>query len=102
MVEIVVQTDEGLLRQALRVEVGSSIRAVLASAGHPEVVARIEASRGGLARHGRRARLDDTVDQPTRIEAMLPITADAKAWRHRRVAERRARGRLSSVRRDPS
>lgn len=91
LVEVVVQLEDGLDRQVLRVTEGTPIRVVLGMAGHHDAVARIEAGTMGLARHGHRAWLDDPLNTPTRIEAMLPITADAKAWRHRRVAERRRR-----------
>ncbi len=93
MVEVVVQQPDGLARQTLRVAHGTSIRAALTGAGHADVVVSVEAGRMGLSRHGQRAWLDDAIATPTRIEAMLPITADAKAWRHQRVAERRARTR---------
>ena len=99
-VEIVVQDEGGaLLRQALRVTAGASIRGVLVKAGHADAVTRIEASERGLALHGQRAWLDDPVLVSTRIEVMLPITADAKAWRRARVAERRAR--LNNARKRP-
>lgn len=69
---------------------GCSIREVLARAGHAAAIADIEAGGLGLARFGARARLDDRLMTATRVEVMQPITADAKAWRHERVAARRA------------
>ncbi len=89
-VEIFVQHEQGSDRQALRFAPGTSIRQVLVRAGQGAAVKGIEAGELGLSRHGIRARLDELLTAGTRIEVMLPITADAKAWRRERVAARRA------------
>lgn len=89
-IELFLQTADGRDRQIIRVRRGTSIRELLVRAGHPSTVAAIEAGERGLARHGSRARIDDPLTGDSRIEVMLPITADAKAWRHQRVAARRA------------
>ena len=94
-VELFVQGEAQSDRQLLRVIAGTPIRDVLARAGHADAAVAIAAGRLGLAQFGQRAGLDDPVTGPTRIEVMLPITADAKAWRHQRVAARRARKRSS-------
>ena len=89
-VELFVQGESMSDRQLLRVVAGTPVREVLARAGHADAVEAIAAGRLGLAQFGQRAGLDDPVTAPTRIEVLLPITADAKAWRHQRVAARRA------------
>lgn len=92
-VEVVVQHEAGCDRQVLRIAPGSSIREVLARAGQVAAISGIEAGQLGLSCHGSRAKLDDPLTSATRIEVMLPITADAKAWRRERVAARRANQR---------
>ena len=90
-VELYVQAEDGADRQCLRVLSGTTIQAVLERAGHAGTVALISAGTRGLARWGRRAGLDEALVEASRIEVVLPITADAKAWRRERVAARRAR-----------
>lgn len=92
-VELLVQHEGQSDRQLLRVVVGTPIREVLLRAGHAAAIAGIEAGSLALGVGGRRAGLDAPILAAQRVEVLLPITADAKAWRHRRVAERRARRR---------
>lgn len=89
-VEVLVQHEAGSDRQRLRVVVGTPIREVLVRAGHAAAIEAIDAGTRGLGTGGRRTGLDAPVTEEMRLEVLLPITADAKAWRHRRVAERRA------------
>lgn len=89
-VEVYVQGDGEADRQRLRVAPGAPLRAVLERVGHAALIGRIAAGELGLACFSRRAGLDDLVQAECRIEVLLPITADAKAWRRERVAARRA------------
>lgn len=82
-----------LLRQEHRVEAGTSIRTLLCRAGMEQVVARIESGAAGLACHGKRAWLDDILEEGGRVEVVELINADAKAARAERVAADRARRR---------
>jgi putative ubiquitin-RnfH superfamily antitoxin RatB of RatAB toxin-antitoxin module len=86
----------GLVRQAHRVPGGTSIRTLLHRAGQGQAVLRIEAGTLGLACHGRRAWLDDVLENGSRVEVVEPINVDAKAARAARVATERARRRAGS------
>lgn len=113
-VETVVQTADGLVRQALRMPAGATLGEALRRAGHADAVAAIADGRLGLSRFGRRAWLDDPLGDASgdtsnetsgeapgdaggssipvravdwvRIEVLLPIGADAKALRRARAA----------------
>jgi putative ubiquitin-RnfH superfamily antitoxin RatB of RatAB toxin-antitoxin module len=86
----------GLVRQAHRVPVGTSIRTLLGRAGQAQVVRGIECGILGLACHGRRAWLDDILEDGSRVEVVEPINVDAKAARVARVAADRARRRTGT------
>ena len=83
-----------LVHQHHRVAAGTSIRALLSRAGMGQVIARIETGAAGLACHGKRAWLDDILEDGGRVEVVEPINADAKAARAERVAADRARRRV--------
>ena len=98
-VQTVVQVADGtppwpLLRQEHRVPDGTSIRELLCRGGLAQVVARIDSGALGLARHGKRAWLDDILQDGWRVEVTEPINVDAKAQRTQRVAVDRARRRF--------
>lgn len=82
-----------IIRQQHRVACGTSIRELLRQAGLTEAIARIESGALGLSCHGKRAWLDDTLADDSRVEMVEPIHADAKAARRQRVAAERARSR---------
>ncbi len=89
-VELYVQTEAGADRQCLRLEAGTSIATLLERTGHGALVAALRAGQLGLSCWGRRVGIDEGLHATSRVEVMLPITADAKAWRRERVAARRA------------
>jgi putative ubiquitin-RnfH superfamily antitoxin RatB of RatAB toxin-antitoxin module len=78
------------------VPAGTSIRTLLHRAGQGQAVLRIEAGTLGLACHGRRAWLDDVLQNGSRVEVVEPINVDAKAARAARVAADRARRRMGT------
>jgi putative ubiquitin-RnfH superfamily antitoxin RatB of RatAB toxin-antitoxin module len=80
-----------LVRQQHRIPAGVTIRTLLRQAGLQEVIGRVEVGTVGLARHGRRAWLDDVLLDGDRVELVEPINADAKAARAERVATDRSR-----------
>jgi len=101
-VQSVVQVEAGtppwpLLRQEHRVPDGTSVRELLCRGGLAQVIARIDSGALGLACHGKRAWLDDILQDGWRVEVMEPINVDAKAQRTQRVAVDRARRRSRPV-----
>jgi putative ubiquitin-RnfH superfamily antitoxin RatB of RatAB toxin-antitoxin module len=95
-VETVLQDGTELHRQQHRVPAGMTIRQLLERAGLAEAAAQVAAGRLGLSCHGRRAWLDDPLTDGARVELVLPVRADARAERMRRVAAARARRRATA------
>jgi putative ubiquitin-RnfH superfamily antitoxin RatB of RatAB toxin-antitoxin module len=99
VLQVVGQGLEGavlpLVHQQHRVRTGTTIRTLLRQAGFSETVAAIESGALGLALHGRRAWLDDVLEDGSRVEAVAPIATDAKAARAQKVAAERARRKSS-------
>lgn len=85
------------LHSAHRIRAGLTIRQWLVACDQAALVAAVEARAYGLARHGRRAWLDDLLADGDRIELVRPIVADARAARFARVAAARPVRRRGDV-----
>ena len=81
--------EPSLISSLHRVRADTTIRRLLEDLGQSTVVQRIEARELGLARHGRRAWLDELLVDGDRVEIVRPIVADARAARFARVAARK-------------